>query len=392
MSKIRRRYSASTWFMTLVIASISGLLIAAVTWQYFQLQALSASLQEIRDNPPVELTTPSLTVSPVDSYAPAVRQAASSVVSIYTARQVEPQLNSLNQWFNRRYQQRRLPQISTSSASGVIFDDQGHILTNYHVIQSSEAIRVATVDGHDYPAKLIGSDPETDLAVIKVDFGDEQLTPIGFQAAQHKPHIGDIVLAIGNPYGVGQTVTMGIVSATGRDRLGLNTFENFIQTDAAINPGNSGGALVNAQGQLIGINTAIFSQDGGYQGIGLAIPLNMAMDIYQQIVSNGAVIRGWLGVSGRDLPPALSRTYLKDSDIHQGTIVINIYPGSPADKAGLKAGDIIVRINNEEISDTREVLNNIAMRPPGSQLNITYIRNKETIKTTATLSQRPASS
>ena len=323
--------------------------------------------------------TTSTTLSGPISYAPAVEKAAPAVVSIQALRIVQEQQGTIDSLLNKP----RL-QIRPNQGSGVIVDAQGHILTNYHVIANASDILVTLTDGHKIKARVIGSDPDTDLAVL--DTGHTAHVAIAFgNAANIK--VGDVVLAIGNPFGIGQTVTQGIISATGRDRVGLNTYENFIQTDAAINPGNSGGALINTAGEIVGINAAIFSQSGNYQGIGFAIPIDMALSVVQQIVQHGGVIRGWLGVEGVDLnPQLLQRLDLPDV---QGVLITDVFKDGPADKAGLAVGDIITHINQITIRDTRDVLNTIAKGQPGDQVKITGIRQRESFMTLASLAQRP---
>lgn len=316
------------------------------------------------------------------SYADAVEKAAPSVVNIYTSKTVrQSRRGSLfEQFFGNRSMPRERKQ--SGLGSGVIFNAKGYIVTNYHVIHEAEDINVSLRDGQHAPAKVVGSDPETDLAILKIDLPN--LTAIS-AGQSDKLRVGDVVLAIGNPFGVGQTVTMGIVSATGRDHIGVNTFENFIQTDAAINPGNSGGALVNAYGDLIGINTAIFSKSGGSDGIGFAIPIDMVKSVLAQIVQHGRVVRGWLGVEAKDIP-----LHLKTKIPVQGVVITGIFRGGPADKAGLKLGDVVTQINGVNITDTRSLLNNITSNQPGAELHITLWRDGKTIKTMAVLKQRPA--
>jgi serine protease DegS len=317
------------------------------------------------------------------SYAEAVARAAPSVVNVYTRKTVQIQDNTaassiLEHFFGIPRQRSR---VQSGLGSGVIFSELGHIVTNYHVVKGAEDIHVSLTDGRDFPAQFIGADPETDLAILKI-------------AAEHLEHIalgksgnlqvGDVVLAIGNPFGVGQTVTMGIVSATGRDHLGLNTFENFIQTDAAINPGNSGGALINPHGELVGINTAIFSQTGSSLGIGFAIPVDMVKNVLSQMIRYGKVIRGWLGVEGRDLSPR-QQQYLGT----RGVLVAGIFKNGPADKAGLQYGDVIIEINGQPVPDTHSLLDIISSNRPGTRLNIRIWRNNEYKATVAILAQRP---
>lgn len=314
------------------------------------------------------------------SYADAVAKAAPSVVNISTSKTVrEPSNRSLfEQLFRNTIPRDR---IQKGLGSGVIFSKQGYIVTNYHVIHDADNIKVFLRDGRQEPAKVVGSDPEADLAILKIGLSNLDAISIG---QSDKLRVGDVVLAIGNPFGVGQAVTMGIVSATGRDHLGVNTFENFIQTDAAINPGNSGGALVNAYGDLIGINTAIFSQSGGSDGIGFAIPVDMVTSILKQIVEHGRVVRGWLGVEAVDIQPQLAKQYSID-----GVIITGIYRNGPADKAGIQLGDVISEVNNQAIQNTRALLKVISGSKPNTDLNIKFWREGKTLNTVATVNQRP---
>ncbi len=315
------------------------------------------------------------------SYAHAVNLAAPSVVNIYTARTVQVrQRNSLlEQFFNQRIRPRS--KVEKGLGSGVIFSEHGYIVTNYHVVHDAEDIHVSFHDGRQAPARQVGADPETDLAILKVELEDLEPIPVG---RSDLLQVGDVVLAIGNPFGVGQTVTMGIVSATGRDRLGVNTFENFIQTDAAVNPGNSGGALINALGQLVGINTAIFSKSGGYDGISFAIPVDMVSNVLDQIIQQGQVVRGWLGVEAREIPAHLVQKFKTP-----GVMITGVFQNGPADISGLQAGDIITGINGESVTDIRAMLRLITDQPPGTKLKIEIMRNGDRQLLTATLQQRP---
>lgn len=239
-------------------------------------------------------------------------------------------------------------------------------------------------NGKQLNAKAIGSDPETDLAVLKVEEGSLPTVTVGSSVDLK---VGDVVLAIGNPFGVGQTVTQGIISATGRNQLGLNTFEDFIQTDAAINPGNSGGALINAYGQLVGINTAIFSRSGGSHGIGFAIPVNLAQDVMTQIIEHGQVVRGWLGVEGVDISPAVAEKLGLDKNT--GVLLTNILEEGPAEKAGLKADDVLLEIEGSPVEDVHSALNLIARSKPGEKLSIRGLRDGKFFETKAMVSVRP---
>ena len=277
------------------------------------------------------------------------------------------------------------PQQSSSLGSGVIVSHDGYILTNHHVVESADEIEVALADGRTAKGHIVGSDPDTDLAVIKVDIGSN-LPAITFGQSD-QAHVGDIVLAIGNPFGVGQTVTMGIVSALKRNHLGLSTFENFIQTDAAINPGNSGGALVDIEGNLLGINSAIYSPNGGSLGIGFAIPTSTAKKVMEQIIQSGSVTRGWVGIAVQELTPELAESFkLKDT---QGVLIAEVVRGSPADKSGIKAGDILVSIDGKAMADSTTMLETISALPPGKVALLKLMRNQSEVAIQVKVGKRP---
>jgi serine protease DegS len=323
------------------------------------------------------------------SYADAVEKAAPAVVNIFTQKlvteRVHPLMNDpLFRHFFGENQGSTRQRLESSLGSGVIINPEGYILTNNHVIEAADEIEVALRDGRTASAKIVGTDPDTDLAILKIEMTELHSITLGHSK---KLRVGDVVLAIGNPFGVGQTVTSGIVSATGRNMLGINTFENFIQTDAAINPGNSGGALITAEGNLIGINTAIFSRTGGSQGIGFAIPIDLARDVMQQIIEHGEVIRGWLGVAIQDLNEELAQSFeLKSLD---GVIISNIIRNGPADQAGLRRGDVITSVNGNAVKDVRAALTLISQARPGTTIKIGGIRQGEKFEVEATVLQRP---
>ena len=271
---------------------------------------------------------------------------------------------------------------SSSLGSGVLVSPEGIILTNHHVINDADDIDVALSDGRKVKAKVIGSDPETDIAVLKIEV--KQLpTPITL-GKMDSVHVGDVVLAIGNPFGVGQTVTSGIVSAMGRDHVGINTFENFIQTDAAINPGNSGGALIDTRGNLIGINTAIFSNNGGSMGIGFAIPVNLAKQVMEAILKNGSVARGWIGVEPQNLSKDLAESLGLPSNT-EGVLLSGVLEGGPAARGGVKPGDVLVAVNGSQIKDVKQLLNQIAQIGPGNEATLKILRKgKESVLTVQT--------
>ncbi|KAA3627543.1 MAG: PDZ domain-containing protein [Proteobacteria bacterium] len=325
------------------------------------------------------------------SFAAAVEAAAPSVVNIFTQKLVRERSNPLlDDPVFRRFFGNNLPapqeRMQNSLGSGVIISPQGYILTNYHVIQGADDVVVLLRDGRTEVAQLAGSDPETDLAVLQIPLDGLPSITLGNSDLLR---VGDLVLAIGNPFGVGQTVTMGIASATGRNRLGINTFENFIQTDAAINPGNSGGALINLRGELVGINTAIFSRSGGSQGIGFAIPAQLAADVMRQIIEQGRVVRGWLGIEARDLPPEIAAS--QGFENVQGVVVTNLVRDGPAHLAGIQPGDLLTHIDGEPIPNTRSVLDRVTRQQPGTRILISASRAGERFAVQATIRERPIS-
>lgn len=323
------------------------------------------------------------------SYADAVEHAAPSVVNIYTRTVVpnsnKPLYNDPN--IQKHYDKNRNKErVQSSLGSGVILSPEGYIATNNHVISGADSIVVALKDGREATATVVGSDPDTDLAVLKITLPDLPGITISSSA---NLRVGDVALAIGNPFGVGQTVTMGIISATGRNKLGLNTYEDFIQTDAAINPGNSGGALINASGNLIGINTAIFSRSGGSQGIGFAIPSNQAKQVMQDLIEHGRVIRGWVGVEAQEITPELAESFgLEDT---KGLIIAGVFRDGPAHKGGLLPGDILLKIDGKKIINSHNSMYSVARMLPGTLLPLKIWRNGEILDITLTVAERPAS-
>ena len=307
--------------------------------------------------------------------APMLERATPAVVNIATRGRVQIRENPLfNDPFFRRFfdlPQRPRERITQSLGSGVVVDaGKGYILTNNHVIEKADEIEVTLRDGRKLKAELVGSDPATDIAVIKVD--KDRLTALSF-ADSDRLRVGDFVVAIGNPFGLGQTVTSGIVSALGRTGLGIEGYEDFIQTDASINPGNSGGALVNLRGELVGINTAIFSQSGGNIGIGFAIPINMAREVMRQLIKHGRVERGVLGVQVQDLTPELAQAFAIPE--RRGVVISAVVPGSAADKAGLKTGDIIIAVDGRAVEDSADVRNRIGLVRVGSRVELKILRD-----------------
>ncbi len=323
------------------------------------------------------------------SYADAVEKAAPAVVNVFTQKLVTERVHPLMEdplfrHFFGDNQGNSRQRLESSLGSGVIISSEGYILTNNHVIEAADEIEVALRDGRTASASVVGTDPDTDLAILKIETPQLQSITLGHSK---QLRVGDVVLAIGNPFGVGQTVTSGIVSATGRNMLGINTYENFIQTDAAINPGNSGGALITANGNLIGINTAIFSRSGGSQGIGFAIPIDLARDVMQQIIEHGEVIRGWLGVAIQNITEDLAQSFELES--LDGVIISNIIRNGPADQAGLTRGDVITRINGDAVNNVRTALTLISQAKPGSTVKISGIRGGKIFEADAVVMQRP---
>ena len=319
----------------------------------------------------------------VASYHNAVAVAAQSVVNIYTTQKIEEHPYMNDPMMRRYFEYHGIPNgesDNTNLGSGVIISQDGYIVTNSHVISKADNIIVMLNDGRKATAKVIGNDVESDLALIKVDLTG--LKPLGFR--EQSTQVGDVVLAIGNPFGVGQTVTQGIISATGRTGLGINTVEDFIQTDAAINPGNSGGALVDAYGQLVGINTAIFSRSGGSMGIGFAIPTEIVKLVMNGIIKDGKVRRGWLGI---ELQSSM-KDPTKLSDDTQGVEVMNVIPGGPAAKAGLQKGDIITAMDNKPVDDANTLIQMVARKAPNSVVNLQVMRNKAQSSVNVTLGER----
>ncbi|MBP6800923.1 MAG: Do family serine endopeptidase [Zoogloea sp.] len=325
------------------------------------------------------------------SYADAARAALPSVVHIFTSKEVKSQRSPFaddplfRHFFGDRLDNR--PQQRASGlGSGVVVSPEGYILTNNHVIEAADEIEVALNDGRKLPARIVGRDPESDLAVLQVK-PEGKLHAITFGHTEQLS-VGDVVLAIGNPFGVGQTVTMGIVSALGRSHLGINTFEDFIQTDAAINPGNSGGALVDTAGNLVGINAAIYSRSGGSLGIGFAIPVSLARNVMEQIIQNGSVTRGWIGVEVQAITPELAESFSLPSS--GGTLISGVMRGSPADRAGVKPGDVLLAVEGRKVNDPQAMLEAIAALAPGRKAGFELRRGKEKFDVRVEIGRRPA--
>ena len=374
------------WRLWLLIAQViavsAGLLIA---WKAFGPEPVAPARTDVvalREAPHADTSASAPNGKAVmtrleGGFRAAAAKASASVVNIYTRKAPPRQLPG---WL-RPYggSDEEAAQGQSSLGSGVIVAAQGFILTNNHVVEGADEIAVMLPGGKVAEARVVGTDPETDLAVLRIEA--KGLQPITF-ADPASVQIGDIVLAVGDPFGVGQTVTQGIVSATGRNRLGINTFENFIQTDAAINPGNSGGALVDASGHLVGINTAIYSRSGGSQGIGFAIPVSLARQVMEQIITTGRVSRGWLGVSARDVVH-------ETTGAAAGAALVAVQRGGPADRAGLRAGDTVLSINGKEVVDTAALINETAALSPGTQAQFKILRGREAVSVAVELGRRP---
>jgi serine protease DegS len=333
-----------------------------------------------------QVTTSPYGAGPV-SYADAVASAAPAIVNIYSSKVVTETIPMFDDpLFQRFFGNLVVPRkhLERSLGSGVIITPDGYLLSNYHVVENAAEILVALTDGRTSTATIIGNDPDTDLTVLKIELDDLPSATLG---NSENLRVGDIAMAIGNPFGVGQTVTLGIISATGRTDLGINTFENFIQTDAAINPGNSGGGLINARGELIGINTAIFSKSGGSQGIGFAIPISIARMVLAQIIEQGFVTRGWLGMDSQDLTPQLLETFQQQN--LSGVVITQIYRNSPAHIAGLRPGDVLMKINGETIIDSRHAMNLTTTLLPDETAELTILRGNKIYTIEAKVMQRP---
>ncbi len=323
------------------------------------------------------------------SYAGAAQRSMPAVVHIFTSKAERSSRHPLldDPVFRHFFGDRPdgPSQRSSGLGSGVIVSPDGYILTNNHVIETADAIEVSLNDGRKFAARLIGRDPETDLAVLKVD--DKAQLPVITFAGGEPLDVGDVVLAIGNPFGVGQTVTMGIVSALGRSQLGINTFEDYIQTDAAINPGNSGGALVDSRGNLVGINTAIYSRSGGSLGIGFAIPVSIARNVLEQLVASGEVTRGWVGVEIQDITPELAESFGL-GDTH-GALIAGVLRASPADRAGIRPGDVLIAVDGNDIADPKAMLDLVAALAPGRKAQFRVRRSGREVELEVEVGRRP---
>jgi serine protease DegQ len=352
--------------------------------QIFYPRILNSELQSIENN-----FHHSNRISSSGSYSVAAEKAMPSVVNIFTSKKkaINPHQQFLDDPVFKRFfgdQMEEPSQHDNSLGSGVIVNSDGLILTNHHVIEAADKIEVALEDGRSVRARIVGSDPDTDLAVLKIDV--KNLPSITF-ADPKKNKVGDVVLAIGNPFGVGQTVTQGIISALGRNHLGISTFESFIQTDASINPGNSGGALIDAEGNLVGINSAIYSRNGGSMGIGFAIPVSIAKQVMEQIVRQGSVTRGWLGIEAQDLTLELADSFQLRTT--HGALIAGIIKGSPAERAGLKVGDVLIEINSMKVIDGTSMIGIISELNPNKQAILKIARNHKEIEIPVMIGLRP---
>lgn len=376
---MRRSFAWLPWILLILV------IISFVMWQ--KLQQPKAPIAPDGVKMPAEKVEPLVNTSRtggVVSYSAAVKVAAPAVVNIFTTQKVKqnhPLLNdpAFREFFGNQIPEQNQSKNENSLGSGVIVRPDGYILTNNHVIAQADQIVVALQDGRRAEAKVIGTDPDTDLAVIKIELADLPVLPFKLSGNE----VGDVVLAIGNPFGVGQTVTQGIISATGRSDLGINTYEDFIQTDAAINPGNSGGALIDVAGNLIGVNTAIFSQSGGSLGIGFAIPAKICQQVLNSILKDGRVIRGWMGIS---LVPPTQEDVLQPRQA--GVIVADVLKNGPAAEAGIKVGDRIVKVNNENISSTSHLINYVALQAPNSIIQVEVVRGGKTVTLAVKVGER----
>jgi len=369
----------------IVTGILAALLILQLNPQILAPQITTVEIRETQSRESIN----NVALSGGMSFADAVASAAPAVVNINTRTIVRQQINPLfnDPAFRQFFNHDRLPsseRIESSLGSGVILSPQGYVVTNNHVISGADSIVVSLQDGREAVASVIGTDPETDLAVLRIILTD--LPSITLNTTDEQ-RVGDLVLAIGNPFGVGQTVTMGIISALGRNSIGLSTYENFIQTDAAINPGNSGGALIDTEGNLLGINTAIFSQSGGSHGIGFAIPSSIARQVMQDLIEHGRVIRGWLGIEIQEMTPFLAESFGLGSQ--RGILIAGIFRDSPAHLAGLQPGDILLEIDDHPVEDSRTSMNRIARFKPGQQTSLAVLRNGREMSVIATIGERP---
>lgn len=381
---MRRLVVVLPWLLLVIV------IVGFITWQKMQVPKPPVAADGVKM--PAENVEPLIDTSRtggVVSYSGAVEVAAPAVVNIFTLQKVSQQqslpINEqfLREFFGDQIPQQLQPEDQNSLGSGVIVRPDGYILTNNHVIAQAEEIVVGLHDGRKAKATVIGTDPETDLAVIKVELEDLPVLPFKLSGNA----VGDVVLAIGNPFGVGQTVTQGIISATGRTGLGINTYEDFIQTDAAINPGNSGGALIDVAGNLIGVNTAIFSRTGGSLGIGFAIPAQICQQVLDSILQEGRVVRGWLGIEVR----GLNQTNPLNTESNAGVQVMGVLKNGPADQAGIRKGDIILSINDQAFENSNQLISYVGRQKPNSEVPAVILRADKKLNITIKIAERPES-
>lgn len=388
-SSPRRRIGAMK--STLAVALLGGCAGALVT-QNFSPSSVPVSIT------PVHAAVES--ALPTGGFAPVLRRVTPAVVNISSSKLVKASMRGSGN-------QRAMPALppglrdlfgfggpemeprdrrESSLGSGVIVDQQnGYVLTNNHVVEGATTVKVALPDRREFDAKIVGRDPQTDVAVLKISGGRLPVVPLGDSS---KVQVGDLALAVGNPFGLGQTVTMGIIGATGRSGLGIENYEDFIQTDAAINPGNSGGALVNTNGELVAINTAILSGSGGNQGVGFAIPINMVREVMDQLVKNGKVTRGYMGVQVQTVTPTIARSF-RLADNTDGVVISNVEQGDPADRAGIKVGDVVTAINGQSVADQNQFRLRVSRSAPGSTLKFTVVREGKSQEIPVTLATFP---
>ncbi len=381
---MRRLVVVLPWLLLVIV------IVGFITWQKMQVPKPPVAADGVKM--PAENVEPLIDTSRtggVVSYSGAVEVAAPAVVNIFTLQKVSQQqslpINEqfLREFFGDQIPQQLQPEDQNSLGSGVIVRPDGYILTNNHVIAQADEIVVGLHDGRKAKATVIGTDPETDLAVIKVELEDLPVLPFKLSGNA----VGDVVLAIGNPFGVGQTVTQGIISATGRTGLGINTYEDFIQTDAAINPGNSGGALIDVAGNLIGVNTAIFSRTGGSLGIGFAIPAQICQQVLDSILQEGRVVRGWLGIEVR----GLNQTNPLNTESNAGVQVMGVLKNGPADQAGIQKGDIILSINDQAFENSNQLISYVGRQKPNSEVPAVILRADKKLNITIKIAERPES-
>ena len=367
---------------TITVAFGLYLVVHAVRPELFQ----RATLAHRVDTGPAPVLQAAGTSKPVGaSFRDAAGRAMPAVVNIISSKSRPKGHSALKeQQLRRFFGDGPQDRDSASLGSGVIVSPDGYILTNNHVVEDADDIEVGLADGRTVPAKIVGTDPETDLAVIQIA---ERKLPVMLLGHPEQARVGDVVLAIGNPFGVGQTVTMGIISAVGRNNLHINHFENFIQTDAAINFGNSGGALVDTSGNLLGINSAIYSQTGGSVGIGFAIPVTTAKAVLDEIILHGQVVRGWIGIESQDITPELADSF--GLNRKSGAIIAGVVRGGPADKAGMKPGDILATVDGKNVASTNDMLNLIAQLVPGGKTRMTVIRKNRASTLDVMIGKRP---